>query len=258
MLRAGHQDRAQLGRAERDGQIRTDRFTLHGPRRAVDAGGDVDRHHRHVGLVHARDRRGPVVLRHATEPRPEDRIHRDVRAGELAPEGMFVERPHADARDLGQAPGVRGRRFAELVGVLERYDGRPHAGVSEAARRDEPVAAVVALAADDHRPAPIRAAGELARGPRYRAARPLHQHLGRDALRLRVAVEGGCLIGGQDRLHRTAIANATAFVRSCVNVISTSVTPMASARRLALPSRRIAGAPEGCRVTLMSCHRRPR
>ena len=170
----------------------------------------------------------------------------------------FVERPHADARHLGEPPRVRGRRLPELLRVLQQHDGRPHAPAAEVPRGHQAVAAVVALAAHDDRSPSVRPAGQLARRPRHGAAGPLHQHLGRDPARLRVAVERRRFLRREDRLHRTAIANATAFVLSCVNVISTSVTPSASARRLALPSRRIAGAPDGCRVTLMSCQRRPR
>jgi len=80
-----------------------------------------------------------------------------------------------------------------------------------------------------------------------------------DAARLRLTVERGRLIRGEDGLHPlTATAKATAFVFSWVNVIKTRVTPRTSARRPAFPSRTIDGAPLGCRLTWMSCQRFPR
>ena len=171
---------------------------------------------------------------------------------------MLVERPDADAGHLVQASSVRGRRLAELVGILEQHHGGPQPPPTELPSGDQAVAAVVPLPADHDRAAAVRAARELARRPRHGAAGPLHQHVGRDTPRLRLAVERRGLVRGEDRFHRTAIANATAFDLSWVKVMSTALMPSASARRFAFPSSRIAGAPVGSRVTLMSCHRRPR
>ena len=58
-------------------------------------------------------------------------------------------------------------------------------------------------------------------------------------------------IGRRSRTPRRSIF-------SWLKVISTALMPSASARRFAFPSRRIVGAPDGSRVTLMSSHRRPR
>lgn len=122
--------------------------------------------------------------------------------------------------------------------------------------RDQPVPSVVPLAAHDDRAATVAAAQHVDGGARHRAARPLHEQPGGDAPRLRLAIEGAGLLGREDRLHSpTATANATAFVRSWVKVISTRVTPSASARRLAFPSSTIEGAPLGRRLTWMSCQR---
>src|SRR5438046_1373618 len=121
---------------------------------------------------------------------------------------------------------------------------------------DEAITAVVARAAHDDRAPPVRTSDPVDGRPRDGTAGPLHQQLRRDAVspRLRLVIELGRLIRREDRLHpATANANATAFVRSCVNVTSTRATPSASARRFALPESRIDGAPLGCRVTLMSC-----
>ena len=192
------------------------------------------------------------------EAGPEDRVHGDVRSRELPPETVLVERPHADAGDLVQASSVRGRRLPQLVGILEQHHGGPHPPATELPSGHQAVAAVVALPADHDRSAAVRAARELARRPRHGTAGPLHQHVGRDTPSLRLPVERRGLVRGQDGFHRTAIANATAFDLSWLKVISTALMPSASARRFAFPSRRIAGAPDGSRVTLMSSHRRPR
>ena len=181
------------------------------PRRPVHAGGDVDGHHRYAGLVQARDRRRPLVLRHAAEAGPEDRVHGDVRSRELPPEAVLVERPHADTGDLVQTSSVRRRRLPELPGVLEQHHGGPHPPATELPSGHQAVAAVVALPADHHRSAAVRAARELARRPCHGTPRSLHEHVGRDTPSLRLPVERRGLVRGQDGFHRTAIANATAF-----------------------------------------------
>ncbi len=140
VLGARHQHRSELHRTERDGQLRPDRFPLDHPRRPVHPGGDVDGRDRRAGAVQARDRRRPVVLGHAPEPRPEDRVHGDVRAIELAPEAPLVEGPHTDAGHLSQTPRVRGRRLPERAGVLEEDDGRPNPPATQLPRGHQTVA----------------------------------------------------------------------------------------------------------------------
>ena len=126
-------------------------------------------------------------------------------------------------------------------------------------RHHEAVAAVVPLAADHDRSPAVGAAHDVDGRASHGASRPFHQELRGDAARLRLPVERGRLIGREDRFHSpTATANATAFVFSCVNVIKTFLIPSMSARRFALPSRTIEGAPLGWRLTWMSCHRLPR
>src|SRR2546430_1928835 len=127
-------------------------------------------------------------------------------------------------------------------------------------RGDEPVAAVVPFAAHDDGAASVRAAGEVRAGSRHRPAGAFHEILGWHTPRLRGTIELDRLLWRKDRLHPsiTAIAKATAFVRSWVKVISTRETPNASARSFAFPARSTSGAPEGRLVTLMSCQRRPR
>src|SRR4030095_3979153 len=91
------------------------------------------------------------------------------------------------------------------------------------------------------------------------SAGPLHQARGIDAPRLALAIEDRGFRRGEDRLHpATATANATASARSWVKVTRTCEMPPASARTFALPARTTDGAPLGCRLTLMSCHRLPR
>ena len=258
VLGAGHQHGAELHRTERHRQARANRFALDHTGRPVHSRGDVDGHDRRMRLIQARDRRCPIILRHTAESGAEDRVHDDVRARELSLEAPLVEGSHPDAGHLLEAPRVRGGRLSELGRILQEDHGRPHSPPPQVPRSDQSVSAVVPLAAHDDRPAAVGPSGEVAGRPSHGAACPLHQHRGVDPARLRLAIECGRFRGGQDGLHRTATANATAFVFSWVNVINTSVIPRESARRFALPSSLIPGAPEGWRVMLMSCQSRPR
>ena len=113
-------------------------------------------------------------------------------------------------------------------------------------RRDETVAAVVPLAADDDGSPTVRPTHDVDGRASHRASRSFHQELGGDTARLRLSIERRRLVRREDRLHSpTATANATAFVFSCVNVTKTFVIPSMSARRFALPSRTMDGAPLG-------------
>ncbi len=180
------------------------------------------------------------------------------------PRGRAPAGDRARRRSERGSPGTsssRSRSWPPALAAPPDPRGGPrssHPPATELPRGHQPVSPVVPLSADHDRsptvgaPASSRAARATAR-----PARSIRTSAGTPrACVSRSSVAG--LLRGEDRLHRTAIANATAFVFSWVNVISTSVTPRASARRFALPSSRIAGAPDGCRVTLMSCHRRPR
>ena len=142
---------------------------------------------------------------------------------------------------------------------LEQQHGASDAGAVQVPRRDQAVTAVVPLAADDDRTPAVRAAQEPQRGVGDLAAGGFHQAIRGDPTLPRRAIQLRRLRGCEDVPHpATATANATALVLSWVNVISTFETPSVSALTLALPSSRIAGAPEGALDTEMSCHRLPR
>ena len=142
-----------------------------------DARGDVDGHDRHVGLVQARDRRRPVVLRHAAEPGAEDRVHGDVRSRELAPEAALVERSarrmpgprRGAARSWPPAPGARrGPRAAP------RSSARPTRPRCRAATSPSPPLFPLPQTTTARRPyaPPASSRGR----PRHGSAGPLHQH----------------------------------------------------------------------------------
>src|SRR5215213_9887486 len=111
-------------------------------------------------------------------------------------------------------------------------------------RDDQPVPAVVALAADEHRAPAVAATEQIQACARGGGPRALHQDGRGRSARLRRAIQRARLVGGQQRLHPsvTAIANATALVFSCVNVINTLVMPNMSARRFAWPASAMIGA----------------
>ena len=259
VLGAGHQDRAELRRAERDRQLAREPPRPR-PRRSPRSRRRGCRRPRSARRPRSGSRSPPPSRPRACRGTPSRRSHPRRRPRERAPaggraRGRSARGCRAPRRGVSRSTAAGSRSSS---GILEEDHGRPHTPAAELPRGDQSVAAVVALPADDDRSAAVGTPGELAGRPRHGAAGPLHQDLRRDTARLRLAVERRGLLRREDRLHRTAIANATAFVFSWVNVISTSVTPSASARRFALPSSRIAGAPDGWRVTLMSCHRRPR
>ena len=127
-------------------------------------------------------------------------------------------------------------------------------------RRDEPVSPVVPFPAHHDRAPAVPAAEQIETRPRHARPGALHQHLGGRPGGLRGPIERPGLRGREQRPHPsvTATANATALVFSWVKVISTRLTPSASARSLALPASAMIGAPLGCLVTLMSCQSLPR
>jgi len=183
----------------------------------------------------------------------------DVGSAELTVKRRLRERHHTDRRDLEEPSGVARRRFPQVVERLDGDDRDAYPPAGEVPSGDQSVPAVVALAADDHGAPAVTTAHDVDRGARDRTPRAFHQEAGGDAERLRLPVERSRLIGREDGLHPpTATANATAFVFSCVNVTRTLVTPSMSARRFALPSSTMEGAPLGWRLTWMSCQRLPR
>ena len=165
--------------------------------------------------------------------------------------------PCSPRRPALEAAGSRSSSSASTA-----IDAHAHAPACQVPRRDQSVATVVALAAHHHRATAVHPAAPIDRGLRHRATRALHQDVGGRSRRLRRPVQVVRLLRGEDRLHDvsscTAIAKATAFVFSWVNVTMTRVMPCASARRFALPVSAMLGAPLGWRVTLMSCQPRPR
>ncbi len=188
------------------------------------------------------DRLGPVVLGDPAEPRPEDRVDRDVGARELAVE---------HARDRTRARGsTRPRRAgralvaAGLPEIVERFDERrrsirtPQRARCRAATSPSPPLFPFPHTTTARRPYDAAARRRRRRAP-PRGRRAPSRRRRRCPRSCVAAVERRRLLGREDGLHpATATANATAFVFSWVNVISTSVMPEHVGRRFALPSRR--------------------
>ena len=117
---------------------------------------------------------------------------------------------------------------------------RPHAPAPRAPRGDQAVAAVVALAADQHDPAPVGTADEPPHLPRHRASRPVHEHLDRGARGDRAPIGVAHGVGRQDgfhdaRLSPTASTTAIAVVSVCVSESCHACTPRSSASAAAAP-----------------------
>ena len=137
--------------------------------------------------------------RRSVEPGPEDRVDRDVGAGELPLERVGADPPAARVREPLE---VRPGRPRERAGLLEQDDRHAHARPLQQPGGHQPVAPVVALAAHDHGAAPVRAAGGHRGGPGDGRAGRLHQrrhvHAGLGAR----AIERGGLGGREDREHQ--------------------------------------------------------
>ena len=166
--------------------------------RGVDARGDVAGDDRRAGLVGGVDRR----LRRAREARRRSRSRRSRRRS--PPEPASAARPRRPPRSSMHPPSSRSRFargvVAELVGRPEQEDLHLVAGLTQQARGDEAVAAVVALAAED----PDRAPGRgdplgLAGDGR---ARGLHQlQRGNAALLDRPGVDRAHAVGVEERVE---------------------------------------------------------
>ena len=160
--------------------------------RGVDAARDVRGDHARLGGVDRGDHLVGRLARRTLEARAEQRV--DDHVGAL--ERVLLER-------LRRGPG---EPLEHLLRVALQPLARPHepdvdlaAGLAQQPRGDEPVAAVVALAADDH-----DAAG--GRVPRDRVGEPLpralHQLQRRDRLRLdRPLVGRAHLLGVEQRVQ---------------------------------------------------------
>ena len=186
----------------------------------VDPRGDVAGDGRRTAVVDRRDRRRGRLPRRPRETGAEDRV--DHRPGPSSRPATSPPRPRSQkpsdsggsANAVGASIAVGGgfaearevRRgvVAQLIRGPEEQDLDLEADLGEEARRDQAVAAVVALAADD----PHGALGPQRRHRlRHRAARRLHQREGVDTLVLdRPGVGSPHALGvvetSQPRLHR--------------------------------------------------------
>ena len=113
------------------------------PRRRVDAARDVGRDDRCAGGVHRLDRARDRLARRAREAGAEHRVDDHRRAARAPPA----------RRRPGRAPGRRSRLAAasprSSAGIAEQQHRDLAALLAQQPRRDQPVAAVVALAAHD-------------------------------------------------------------------------------------------------------------
>ena len=150
---AGRDPLAELGGVEADGEVGLDRRARDLAAGGVDAGGDVAGDDRRAAAVDRLDRRRGRLARRAGEAGAEDRVDDRARAGQ----------PGVEVAGVDRAPPPSRSRLA-AASPLSSY-GRPEqqrldleAHLRAEPRRDQAVAAVVALAADDpHRPLRARA-----------------------------------------------------------------------------------------------------
>ena len=174
----GLEAQARLRRGEGDGRYRADRLAAHLARGPVDTRRDVDRKGPNALGVPGHPRRGAFQV--AEEPGPVHRVDREVRATE------------------GAIDGLR----SGVVTELEEIDA--HTPAAQDARGHQPVATVVALAADDHRTPAVRATEQPAHLPGDGLPGALHQHLDRRPGLDRAPVGLAHLLRRQDRLHVAA------------------------------------------------------
>jgi hypothetical protein len=151
-----------------DGQLRIDRRTLDLAGRGIDAGGDVGGDHGCLRIVDRTDRARRGVAGRAGKPGAEDRVDNDPRPGQRVGDRVVRELAH----DAVEALQVGSRVAGELGGRPEQQHLDIEPGGRQVASGDQPVAAVVALAADDPGGA---VPGDLDRALGDRAPGGLHQ-----------------------------------------------------------------------------------
>jgi hypothetical protein len=149
MLLPGSDPQPRLGSVERRRGVRPHRHTGDDTGRSVDATGNVtghdDRSIGDPGTVDRRDRAGGRLARLAREPRPEYRVDDRGRSGE--PSG-----PKRLRRGAGEALEVGASVAAVLLRRAQDEDVDVASLLAQDTRGDQPVAAVVALPADDGDP----------------------------------------------------------------------------------------------------------
>ena len=147
-----------------------------------------------------------------------------ARASSRRPKGRRPARIRAsvsdsEASEVARSPGRAGPR-----GPRTHHHRDPDPLAREMPRGNEAVPSVVALAADDPRPAGRRCRPGGRWRPAPRPAPPVPSDRAAGTPPAWVARSSSTACGGrEDRLHRsaTATAKATAFVRSCVKVMRT-------------------------------------
>ena len=144
---AGLEHEAGLARRERDRARRPDVRPPHRAGAAVDSRRDVDRDHLALELAELIGHPRGVAVERASEPGAVHRVD--------------------DGVGVGQRPCTP----TAIDGLRELEDLRAHTPTLEHTRRDEPVAAVVALAAHQHDPAAVGPVQSAAHGPRDCASR---------------------------------------------------------------------------------------
>ena len=135
----------QLGPVEAHRDVGLHRRSLHLARRGIDAGGDVGRHDRRPAAVDRLDRGVRGRARCPREPGAEDRVHDHPGSRERR---RNILRAHLDSCAL-ESPQVGRRVSRELVRGPQQERLDLVSGVGQPPGGDQPVAAVVALAADD-------------------------------------------------------------------------------------------------------------
>jgi hypothetical protein len=209
-------DQRDLRRRERHRHRGLDGGSVDGGAVGRETRGQVDRDNRHAQAVQVGDDGLEKPGERTAEAGAEDRVDDEIAVRELA----RVQLPLLRARDLdhGHADAaehleVRARVAADLGHAPQQKDGGVDAALHERARDHEPVAAVVATAADDAHAARREVVERrLHRGHRL-ASGILHEHDRRDPDVLYRAAIGLAHLFGIEHSHATVERTACARLR---------------------------------------------
>ena len=198
----GRHEQRHLRRAQRHRHRRLDRGADHLRRVGGQPGREIDCDDRRPCRIQVADQRRPAAGQRAGQPGPEQGIDDHIAVRDLRqPLGPLRRGRHLADRHTGRTehgevaagvPGHRRRRRRQIHAHV-------HARGGQLARRHAPVTAVVALAAHDRHPLPIRRREMPRDGGGDLAAGVLHQLRRRHADLLDRAALGGTHLGrGQD------------------------------------------------------------
>jgi hypothetical protein len=204
--RPGLEREAELGEPEREREARPDGRPEDPAGAAVDARRDVERHDRRAAGVEPFHTREVRARKRAGEAGAEERVDRQVEARRAARDAALTRGKGGEGprqgRPLGRLDEHVGRLGRERVAGGPRVASQPvpagqehrpdpsHAGRGQVARQHKAVAAVVARAAEDDRPAGPLGGKSPPDGVEGRAAGVRHEGRGvRTAARGRLGVE---------------------------------------------------------------------